>query len=52
MALLDAQLRLEAPVAVYTAEGKSYIVICDVVGKICLLEGATGQLLSSLDTRA
>jgi outer membrane protein assembly factor BamB len=41
-----------SPVAVYTAEGKSYIVICDTVGKVCLLEGATGQLLGSLDTSA
>ena len=39
-----------SPVAVYTPEGKSYIVICDSIGNIFLLEGATGQLLSSMST--
>jgi outer membrane protein assembly factor BamB len=39
-----------SPVAVYTAEGKSYIVICDSKGYVFLLEGKTGRPLSSLST--
>jgi outer membrane protein assembly factor BamB len=37
-----------SPVAVYTPAGKSYIVICDSAGKMFLLEGTTGQTLSSV----
>jgi outer membrane protein assembly factor BamB len=39
-----------SPVAVYTPEGKSYIVICDSAGMVFLLEGATGQVVSSINT--
>ncbi len=39
-----------SPVAVYTPEGKSYIVICDSVGQIFMLEGATGNLVTSIST--
>ncbi len=39
-----------SPVAVYTAEGKSYIVICDSVGTVYLLEGATGLKMSDVPT--
>ncbi len=39
-----------SPVAVYTEEGKSYIVICDSAGMVFLLEGATGQVASSINT--
>ncbi len=39
-----------SPLALYTAEGKSYIVICDSAGMVFLLDGATGQLSASLNT--
>jgi outer membrane protein assembly factor BamB len=39
-----------SPVAVYTEEGKSYIVICDSAGMVFLLEGATGNVVASLNT--
>jgi hypothetical protein len=39
-----------SPVAVYTPEGKSYIVICDSKGYVYLLDGKTGTQLSSLST--
>jgi outer membrane protein assembly factor BamB len=39
-----------SPVAVYTPEGKSYIVQCDTDGNIFLLEGTTGKLLNTLVT--
>jgi outer membrane protein assembly factor BamB len=38
-----------SPLAVYTPEGKSYIVQCDSVGTMFLLEGTTGKVLSTLD---
>ncbi len=31
--------------AVYTPQGKSYIVQCDTVGNMFLLEGTTGKVL-------
>jgi hypothetical protein len=34
-----------SPVAVYTPEGKSYIVLCDTVGQMFLVEGTTGKVL-------
>jgi hypothetical protein len=34
-----------SPVAVYTPEGKSYIVLCDTVGQMFLVEGTTGKIL-------
>jgi outer membrane protein assembly factor BamB len=41
-----------SPVAVYTPEGKSYIVICDSAGKMFLLDGITGQSLTSVTLSA
>jgi outer membrane protein assembly factor BamB len=41
-----------SPVAVYTEEGKSYIVICDSAGMVFLLEGASGNVVASLNTSA
>jgi len=38
-----------SPLAVYTPGGKSYIVQCDSVGTMLLIEGTTGKVLSSLD---
>ncbi len=34
-----------SPVAVYTPSGKSYIVACDTVGQMFLLDGKTGKIL-------
>ena len=34
-----------SPVAVYTPSGKSYIVACDTVGNMFLLEGKTGKIV-------
>jgi hypothetical protein len=39
-----------SPVATYTEEGKSYIIICDTAGMVFLLEGATGNVVASLNT--
>ena len=36
-----------SPTAVYTESGKSYIVICDSVGNVSLLDGVTGNTLST-----
>jgi hypothetical protein len=33
-----------SPVAVYTPEGKSYIVQCDTIGNMFLVEGKTGKI--------
>jgi outer membrane protein assembly factor BamB len=41
-----------SPVAVYTPQGKSYIVQCDSVGNMFLIEGTTGKILSSIDLGA
>jgi hypothetical protein len=38
-----------SPVAVYTPAGKSYIVLCDSVGKMRLIEGKTGTVVDTLD---
>lgn len=38
-----------SPVAVYGESGKSYIVICDSMGNVSLLEGTTGKVLSSVN---
>ena len=38
-----------SPVAVYTPQGKSYIVQCDSVGNMFLIEGKTGKVLSSIN---
>ncbi len=38
-----------SPVALYNADGTAYIVVCDTAGKAKLVEGTTGQVLSTLD---
>ena len=38
-----------SPTAVYGESGKSYIVICDSVGNVSLLEGSTGKVLSTVN---
>ena len=38
-----------SPVAVYGESGKSYIVICDSIGNVSLLEGKTGKVLSTVN---
>lgn len=38
-----------SPAAVYTAAGKTYIVLCDSEGSAHLIEGATGRWLDSTD---
>ena len=38
-----------SPVAVYTPEGKSYIVPCDTVGNMFLLEGKTGKIVDYIN---
>ena len=37
-----------SPVALYTDSGKSYIIICDSIGGVYLLDGVTGEKLDSL----
>lgn len=37
-----------SPVAVYSKEGKSYIIMCDSAGNMTLFEGATGKTLDSI----
>lgn len=37
-----------SPTALYTEEGEAYIVLCDSVGNLSLLEGSTGETLSSM----
>ncbi len=37
-----------SPVAVYTPQGKSYIVQCDSIGNMFLIEGTTGAVLHTL----
>jgi outer membrane protein assembly factor BamB len=34
-----------SPVAVYTRDGKSYIVLCDTAGNMFLVKGASGEIL-------
>ena len=38
-----------SPVAVYTPEGKTYIVLCDSAGDAILIDGASGERLDSTD---
>ena len=38
-----------SPVAVYTPAGKSYIVLCDSIGKMRLIDGKTGAVVDTLD---
>lgn len=38
-----------SPTAVYGESGKSYIVICDSVGNVSLLEGTSGKVLSTVN---
>jgi outer membrane protein assembly factor BamB len=38
-----------SPVAVYTPEGKSYIVLCDSIGNMFLIQGTTGKVLTSVN---
>ena len=38
-----------SPVALYTADGTAYVVVCDTAGKARLLDGATGQVYSTVD---
>lgn len=41
-----------SPVAVYTKEGKSYLVACDSGGYMTLFEGTTGKKLDSISLEA
>jgi outer membrane protein assembly factor BamB len=41
-----------SPVAVYTKEGKSYLIVCDSIGSMYLLEGKTGKLLHQINLEA
>lgn len=38
-----------SPVALYTADGTAYVVVCDTAGKARLVDGATGQVYSTVD---
>jgi hypothetical protein len=38
-----------SPVAVYTPQGKSYVVLCDSIGNMFLIDGKTGKILTSID---
>jgi len=38
-----------SPAAIYTPEGKAYLVVCDTYGKATMLDGATGKILSSVN---
>jgi outer membrane protein assembly factor BamB len=38
-----------SPVAVYDANGTGYVVICDFGGTAYFLDGATGQVLDSIE---
>lgn len=41
-----------SPVALYTSEGKSYIVQCDSTGKAMLVEGSSGKVIDSIELGA
>ncbi|NJD01329.1 MAG: pyrrolo-quinoline quinone, partial [Ruminiclostridium sp.] len=41
-----------SPVAIYTKEGKSYLILSDSGGYMNLFEGATGKKLDSLPLEA
>ncbi|MBO5867413.1 MAG: PQQ-binding-like beta-propeller repeat protein [Oscillospiraceae bacterium] len=38
-----------SPAAVYTESGKAYIVICDSIGNMSLVNGSTGEVLSTVN---
>ncbi|MBQ6540486.1 MAG: PQQ-binding-like beta-propeller repeat protein [Oscillospiraceae bacterium] len=38
-----------SPAAVYTDDGRGYIVLCDSVGQVCLIDGATGEVLNEIN---
>ena len=38
-----------SPVAVYTPAGKSYIVACDTIGNMFLLDGKTGAIMDNIN---
>lgn len=38
-----------SPIAVYDEEGKAYLFLADASGNCCLYDGATGELLDTLD---
>ena len=38
-----------SPAAVYTDDGKGYIVICDSVGNVKLIDGITGELIDTVN---
>ena len=38
-----------SPVAVYTEEGKSYLIVCEASGIMSLLEGTTGEVLTTIN---
>ncbi len=46
------QYAWSSPVAVYTPEGKSYLIQCDTVGNMFLLEGTTGKILDQISLGA
>ena len=37
-----------SPVGIYTEDGKGYIAVCDSVGKMFLVRGATGEVLDTI----
>lgn len=41
-----------SPVAVYTAEGTAYLIVCDSIGAMYLLEGKTGKILHEINLEA
>lgn len=41
-----------SPVDVYTKEGNGYIILCDSVGKMYLINGLTGEVLDSINLGA
>lgn len=44
-----SQYAWSSPVAVYDEQGKAYIIQCDTYNHIYLLDGATGELLDTLE---
>ena len=38
-----------SPVDIYTADGKSYIIVCDAAGNMHLVEGRTGEVLTRIN---
>lgn len=41
-----------SPVGVYTKEGKGYIIVCDSIGDVKLLDGLTGEFIDSVNIRS